>query len=357
MKTYTELPSSKKTTLPEIENLSGVVEEKIKNVFIKNIVKKFLENLESQEDQESQKEIDKINSFIDNYSEDHGQKCEAFVLAIKMMRSFTEGKSKPSNRDIDRFDSFVKSVGVDFCFQLTNESNGLLHCLTQIGGPLEFLEVLKNNNADFASSKSDYLNTPLLWAIANAQNDFAVSFLDFSSTNSLDVGIDHRAYGHNTALHLAAAKGYVDQDYDKVKLRTSSAQLTQNLINNGANPNILNDLQYSPLDLAVIRGDLETTQAICSSSILSHETITKAQTIIEERQKNSQNNPESAKEVISLITPEKTFLNPNAGNFTIENIQELQNLLEQTKSKGPSSAISLSKANSLMPISERCIIS
>jgi len=334
-----------------------VFEEKIKNVFVKNIVKKFLKNLESQEDIESQEVIDKINLFIDSYSEDHGQKCEAFVRAIGMMRSFTEGKSKPSNADIHIFNNFVKSAGVDFYFQLTNDDNRLLHCLAQIGGPLEFLEVLKNNNADFASSKSEYLNTPLLWSIANARNDFAVSFLDFSSTNNLDVGIDHRAHGLNTALHLAAAKGYVDQDYDKVKLRTSNAQLTQKLINNGANPNILNDLQYSPLDLAVIRGDLETTQAICSSSTLKIDTITKAQTIIEERQKNSQNNPKSAEEVISLITPKTTFLNPNAGNFTRENIQELQNLLERRRSKGPSSAISLPKANSIMPISECCIIS
>jgi len=95
-----------------------VFEEKIKNVFVKNIVKKFLKNLESQEDIESQEGIDKINLFIDSYSEDHGQKCEAFVRAIGMMRSFTEGKSKPSNADIHIFNNFVKSAGVDFIFSL-----------------------------------------------------------------------------------------------------------------------------------------------------------------------------------------------------------------------------------------------
>ncbi len=97
----------------------------------------------------------------------------------------------------------------------------LIHFIAQSDQSIEFAKILQEAGFDLAPT--DHVgNTPLIWSIANASNRFAADFLDLAKANSLDIGIDKtdNYFAHNTALHLAVAKGYLTKDSEERPLRT-----------------------------------------------------------------------------------------------------------------------------------------
>jgi hypothetical protein len=118
-------------------------------------------------------------------------------------------------------------------------------------------------------------NTPLMWAIANAKNEFAFDLIEQSKSSNVDIGIDHISVAGTNALHLATAKGYIKEDKDD---KIPNSLLINKLIESGANPNIETSLGLSALDIGVLRADSELVKSILlsSKSKIEKHTILKA---------------------------------------------------------------------------------
>ena len=140
-------------------------------------------------------------------------------------------------------------------------SGTMLHTIAKMGrefdqfGELDqFLARCYNKNFNF-NRQDVHGNTPLLWAIANAENTTALKILDYEQDLNL------KGYG-NTALHLAIAKGYKKISMYKDKLAISNLQLVQKIIEKGADVHVFNKNGCTPLHLACIRRDPEMIDAL-----------------------------------------------------------------------------------------------
>lgn len=103
-------------------------------------------------------------------------------------------------------------------------------------------------------------NTPLIWAIANANNTYAMEMIRRMEKADLDLQ-DTTIY-NNTALHLAVGKGYGARSVHKQKLAFSNAQLVQEMIRWGADVNLCNRERNTPLHLACMRRDPEMIRTL-----------------------------------------------------------------------------------------------
>lgn len=111
-----------------------------------------------------------------------------------------------------------------------------------------------------AQDESDFCgNTALHWAIANAQNRAALQIITSGGEGSY---LNVQCYKGNTPLHLVIAKGYVDRSAHNEALTVSNFELTQKLLEHGADPNLKNHLGNTPLHLAFLRRDVPTIQAL-----------------------------------------------------------------------------------------------
>ena len=142
--------------------------------------------------------------------------------------------------------------------------------------------VIRNNPGEkFAFVEGD--SSPILVAcLAQGNNDLAVSLLEKKSDIDLDVQDDYKADGalenalQNTALHLAAVKGWDKINGYNQKLANSSLDVVKKLIAKGANPNIKNQYGLTALDIMVLRCDEAGIKAICASEAITLETIENA---------------------------------------------------------------------------------
>tara|TARA_Y100000389_G_C17471336_1_gene531497 strand:- start:18761 stop:21592 length:2832 start_codon:yes stop_codon:yes gene_type:complete len=162
----------------------------------------------------------------------------------------------------------------------TIESERSLAHFAAMKGKKSFIDSLLTDLPSSFRAKEEYTdNTPLMWAIANANNEFAFDLLEKVSNKDLIsfIDIDHISLKFsNTALHLAVAKGYENMDsYSKPTIRPNS-ELVSKLIDCGSNPNILTNTGLSALDIAVMRGDIKMVQSILTSPTITAQTIDNA---------------------------------------------------------------------------------
>lgn len=114
--------------------------------------------------------------------------------------------------------------------------------------------------SDINLSVQDYMgNTGLIWAIADAHNEFAMKMIAHAKDYKF-VNVQCRM--GNTALHLAVGKGYKHISYDKQKLAYSNLQLVKSLLAHHGNPNLQNKLGNTPLHLACLRRDPDMIAAL-----------------------------------------------------------------------------------------------
>lgn len=99
-------------------------------------------------------------------------------------------------------------------------------------------------------------NTPLMWAVANAQTQEALRYIDAGA----ELGIQD-TFIRNTALHLAVAKGWNHVDTEKND-HLPLSHVTLALLQHGANTNIQDKNGNTPLHIAVVRRDIEAIDAL-----------------------------------------------------------------------------------------------
>lgn len=172
----------------------------------------------------------------------------------KGTRLIEEGRKHCTPEQIDEFDRFLQHewpVNTTATYWL---NGNILHCLAKEGGPMEFLPILAKHGVDF-NQQDNWKDTPLLWAIANANNSMAFEILDYKQN------LDLQGHG-NGPLHLAIVKGYNARAYEGNELTISNATLAHELLTKGANPNLKNKMGYTAMHFACIRRDPKLIQDI-----------------------------------------------------------------------------------------------
>jgi ankyrin repeat protein len=185
------------------------------------------------------------------------------------------------------------------------QERALAH-IVAMRGKEKFLEpILRILPASFSEKDQtiNFGNTPLIWAIANAKNKFVQTLLEKAGQGrSIGIlNIDYISnYGTN-AIHLACAKGYQTMDSKGNPVGISNAELVRNLIDAGADPNIISTSGLSALDIAVLRGSEEMVQAILSSPTIQSSTLLNAIHYIESENYTATQNNNLLKKVCSPI--------------------------------------------------------
>ena len=102
-------------------------------------------------------------------------------------------------------------------------------------------------------------NTPLIWAIANANNETAMDILQKGGGCHLDI---QSKTGRNSALHLAVGKGYKDRSRDGQLLKYTNLELVEALIFQKCDVNLQNVDGNTPLHVACFRRDVRMIQSL-----------------------------------------------------------------------------------------------
>jgi hypothetical protein len=144
-----------------------------------------------------------------------------------------------------------------------NAQGNFLHLLGQLGQPLQFVKIFAENNLTFNLQQSMHGqadgNTPLIWAICNANNEMALEMLNYPQNLNLQSKYLGR---NNTALHIAVVKGYREKSAQGQILSVSNPQLIKRMVELGANVAIQNSDGNTPLHLACLRHDFEVVQIL-----------------------------------------------------------------------------------------------
>jgi len=185
----------------------------------------------------------------------------------------------------ENFQTYLNGLGQD---SLTDKFGGTLSHYVAMCGKEGFIDIVieKLNNSLKIKDNTCFGNTPLIWAIANAKNQFVYTLLNKlknkngpTQTKQI-VDIDQISKLGTNALHLACAKGYINQDSVGNQVSVPNADLVKILIECEANPNI-HSKGLTALDIVVLRGSIEMVQAILGSPQIEVSTILKAINLID----------------------------------------------------------------------------
>lgn len=314
-----------------------------------------------------------LEKFINNIEHKEKSQLKNVIKAEKILL----GDNYQRIKEI-RFQNLVSSDNARIPF-LLNQAH-LIHLIAQADLPIEFAKILHKKSCNLAPI--DHVgNTPLIWSVANSSNRFAYDFLEFAKANTADIGINEadKSFAHNTALHLAVAKGYFKENFNGKPLSISNYQITKKLIECKASPNLKNKYDLTALDLAVLRADLEMVTEVFKSDLLEQTTIKKSQETLDQLIKRSwempklieANNPNEQQQNLDsemyrsptenktknidtkemceldkcLLEVSKTihqtadtFLSLNSENFSDENLKKLKEILNQEKTAQPNNS-------------------
>jgi ankyrin repeat protein len=171
--------------------------------------------------------------------------------------SWKNGLGKKGER---LFESLLDQLG-DINSPKDSFGDNPLIFLAKLGSPIECVEILRRRGADFNYQEHYFGNTALLWAIANANNGMAREIILRGNQNLNLQDTDQR----NTPLILAIGKGYTTHDADGNELALSNLELVKTLLKHGADPNVVNEEGFSPLEMAVIRRSPEMVEALLAA--------------------------------------------------------------------------------------------
>lgn len=123
------------------------------------------------------------------------------------------------------------------------------------GQPLSLVKEMKPDNYSMQDAGNE--NTPIIWAIANANNAIANEMIQRGpkKKSGEEFWLDLQCNRGNSPLHLAVGKGYKEISRDGQKLTVSNYALVEAMLKKGANPNLANAKGNTPLHLACTRRD------------------------------------------------------------------------------------------------------
>jgi hypothetical protein len=166
-------------------------------------------------------------------------------------------KRECTQEHLSQFQILIKEDKENVRLKISEAKGNLLHSLAKFGKPLEFVNILVEQGSSI-NEQDDWGNTPLLWAIANANNEIAYEILKYKQNINLQDSMSYR----NTALHLAIAKGYQNVSLDGQRLKISNLKLIKQILELGADVNLQNGNGNTPLHLACLRRDIWMVKAI-----------------------------------------------------------------------------------------------
>jgi ankyrin repeat protein len=139
----------------------------------------------------------------------------------------------------------------------------LLHRICQTSKDIHLASaLLLERKVDVDARESFLGNTPLLWAVANANVTMATWLINNSKKYDLDLN-KQDAVHLNSALHLAVAKGW--QHQSDVHPDGKLACVIECLLQQGANPNLKDCYGNTPLHIAVLRRDMPAVTLLLAS--------------------------------------------------------------------------------------------
>jgi len=107
-------------------------------------------------------------------------------------------------------------------------------------------------------SEYSFGNTPLIWSIANDVKECTLELILACRRRNISIDMDKSSkFNGNTPLILCIAKGHERRD------QMSNYELTEFLLNNGANPNIPDARGNTPMHYAFLRRDIKTIDLLC----------------------------------------------------------------------------------------------
>lgn len=197
--------------------------------------------------------FEELNKVRNTYTEIFEQKkgaVEVFRLLewqFKAKDLIRECQEHCYPKHIKQFEELIKGKSLN---QMASQimDGTLLHFLAKMGNPIEFIKILASNGINF-NQKDKWGNTALMWAIASSQYRMALEILDWGKTNEINLNI--QGMNLNTALHILVGKGN-----EKVG-DISQEFLIEKMIQEGADPNLINIDVLTPVHFAFLRRDLK----------------------------------------------------------------------------------------------------
>jgi len=240
------------------------------------------------------------------------------IWAKKMSRLIKRARSEATQELISQFEKLIKSHKEYINEKLFILDGTVFHEVAKDGVhgfPLEFVKILAENGADFGIQDA-WGDTPLMWAIANANNGMAKEILR-QLPPSQRSSLDKQCVGNkNSALHLVIGKGYTTRSLSGQYLSCSNDHLMGELIRLGADVNLQNKHGMTPLLLAAVRRNSVASSFLLQAGADSNCKTKKGQTAKEliepsEDSENERSNYELAKSIISETTVQSFILDPN----------------------------------------------
>jgi ankyrin repeat protein len=281
---------------------------------IKSINTNAQESLKTCDDEDARKHIiqnvrrdlKKIAEFIDEIEDTETDPLEDIRVKQELFKLFREARSGNS-KDISVLKKFIKEDSNRINLPCDGSGGSVLHGLAKFGRPVKLVKILADLKCNFNQRDSIFKNTPLIWAIANANNTMALELMKYDQ--------DFNTVSHgNTALTLAIAKGYTTHSKDGKKLESSNLDIVKALVDKGIDLTIQTRGDNTALHLACARRDHSMIKTLLDAGATTNIKNENGQTAKEMLELSFR---EAKKVIDNAATPNILFQETHRDAFTV----------------------------------------